>query len=89
MKWLFTFAALLLLALTGCETTSANLAKGTGKTAPCEVCRYHHDLACLNVDVDESTPTTVYNGTTYYFCSDSCKTAFIKQPTKYLTFGKK
>ncbi|MDB6131334.1 MAG: hypothetical protein JWM04_2441 [Verrucomicrobiales bacterium] len=89
MKWLFTFAAALVLTMSGCETTSANLAKGSGQTAPCEVCRYHHDLACLNVDVDASTPRTVYEGTTYYFCSDSCKASFIKQPTKYLTAAKR
>jgi YHS domain-containing protein len=27
--------------------------------------------------------TVAYNGQTYYFCSDDCKTQFAKEPAKY------
>ena len=48
------------------------------------VCRYNRDLGCVRVRVDEKTPRAVYHGETYYFCNESCKEAFVKNPTKYL-----
>src|SRR5437016_728463 len=51
--------------------------------AECLVCKMNVDLACVDVDVDKKTPRTVYNGKTYYFCSDECKAKFEKNPAKY------
>jgi YHS domain-containing protein len=48
------------------------------------VCRYNRDLGCVRVRVDEKTPHAVYHGETYYFCNESCKEAFEKNPGKYL-----
>jgi YHS domain-containing protein len=33
--------------------------------------------------VKADTPTTDYQGQTYYFCSAACKEAFDKEPAKY------
>jgi len=35
--------------------------------------------------VDESTPRAEYQGTTYYFCSEDCRAAFLKKPQKYVS----
>jgi YHS domain-containing protein len=51
--------------------------------AECLVCKKNFDLACVDVDVDATTPRTEYNGKTYYFCSDDCKQEFLKNPSKY------
>ena len=42
------------------------------------------DPVC-KMKVDEKTATlkTEYEGKTYYFCNQSCKTTFDKNPTKY------
>jgi P-type Cu+ transporter len=44
------------------------------------------DVVC-GMDVDERNPAakSEYHGKTYYFCSEHCKTAFDKDPEKYLT----
>src|SRR5438105_4165282 len=49
----------------------------------CLVCKKNADLACVDVDVDKDTPSYVYNGKTYYFCSDECRDKFAKNPGKY------
>ena len=54
------------------------------KHAECLVCKRNADLACVDVDVDKQTPTYVYQGRTYYFCSDECKGKFVKNPQKYV-----
>jgi YHS domain-containing protein len=41
------------------------------------------DLACIDVAVDDKTPKLMYQGKTYYFCSDECKAKFEKNPAKY------
>ena len=43
------------------------------------------DVVC-GMDVDERNPSakSEYQGTAYYFCSEYCKTAFDKDPEKYL-----
>ena len=43
------------------------------------------DLVC-GMEVDESNPpfTAVYKGTIYYFCSNSCKREFERDPEKFL-----
>ncbi len=43
------------------------------------------DLVC-GMSVDENNPpfTAVYRGTTYCFCSNSCKREFERDPERYL-----
>lgn len=42
------------------------------------------DPVCgMNVDEKEASGTAVYKGKTYYFCSNSCKARFEKEPEKY------
>jgi YHS domain-containing protein len=44
------------------------------------------DPVCgMSVVKDGAKWTYDYNGTTYYFCSEGCKTSFSKEPDKYLT----
>ena len=52
--------------------------------AECLVCKYDADLACVDVTVSDSTPSTVYDGKTYYFCSKSCCKKFEHDPSKYV-----
>lgn len=43
------------------------------------------DPVCgMDVDEKSAAGTSEYNGKTYYFCSKGCKTAFDKEPEKYL-----
>lgn len=43
------------------------------------------DLVCgMEVDIATAKFTYDYEGKTYYFCAPSCKTAFRKEPEKYL-----
>jgi YHS domain-containing protein len=77
-------AALLAQVLVGCATTSEESAQNSGPTDICHVCRYNNDLACVCVKVKDTTPKADYQGTTYYFCSQDCRTAFLKNPEKYL-----
>ena len=48
------------------------------------VCAYRRDLACIVVPITPVTPRADYRGRTYYFCSDSCRDAFLTEPVKYL-----
>ena len=42
------------------------------------------DPTC-GMEVDEATaPASEYKGKTYYFCCDSCKETFDKEPEKYV-----
>ena len=77
-------AAALLALVSGCATSSSDRVQEFGPAVSCHVCRYNNDLACVNVRVKDSTPRTVYQGQTYYFCSEDCRAAFIKNPGKYL-----
>jgi len=85
MKSLFSLASLAFVVATlGCATTSSHTsASASGQSATCEVCRYRNDLACVCVKVNPDTPRTEYQGSTYYFCSDECREAFLKKPAKY------
>jgi len=84
MKTFSNCCALLALCfLFACATNSSDVARRPG-TEECHVCRYNNDLACVCVKVDATTPRTVYQGTTNYFCSDDCRTTFLKKPAKYL-----
>ena len=43
------------------------------------------DPVCgMEVDEKKAAATTVYRGTTYYFCAQACKTAFEKAPERSL-----
>jgi len=43
------------------------------------------DLVCgMTVNADESSRPLEYEGTTYYFCAPGCRTAFEKDPDKYI-----
>lgn len=41
-------------------------------------------MGCLIADVDFAPAQSEYNGKTYYFCCDECKTKFDGNPEKYL-----
>jgi YHS domain-containing protein len=62
--------------------TTASTRVGKGE---CLVCKMNADLACIDVDVDKNTPSYVYNGHTYYFCSNDCRKEFARNPQKYLS----
>ena len=82
-----------LLWVAGCtENTRAasdTSANGAARTASakthgeCLVCKHENDLACVDIDVDDKTPRTTFGGKDYFFCSDTCKKAFEKNPQKY------
>lgn len=43
-----------------------------------------HDPVCgMQIDEKKAGVKSEYHGTTYYFCSPSCKAAFGKEPAKY------
>jgi YHS domain-containing protein len=84
MKSLLLCSSLLLFALAGCATVPPTAEANAGPTDICYVCRYNNDLACVNLHVKDTTPRAEYNGKTYYFCSDGCRTDFLKKPEKYL-----
>ena len=52
--------------------------------AECLVCKHNADLACVDVKVEKDTPTYVYGGKTYYFCSEECKEACARKPQVYI-----
>ena len=83
---LFALLAPLLLLLGCANSDSPATTKPSSVSAAhaeCMVCKMNVDLACIDVDVDKNTPSYSYNGKTYYFCSDDCRTQFIKNPAKY------
>jgi YHS domain-containing protein len=88
MKNFLNFICAVLLAMfTGCATSSHDTAQNSGPTDICHVCQYNNDLACVCVKVKDTTPRTEYQGMTYYFCSEDCRTAFAKNAAKYLPKG--
>lgn len=47
------------------------------------------DPVCgMTVDEKKSAGSSVYKGTTYYFCHKSCKDNFDKNPEKYIAAQK-
>ena len=52
--------------------------------AQCLVCKHNADLACVDLAVTKDTPRYEYNGQTYYFCSNDCRSEFVRNPTKYI-----
>jgi YHS domain-containing protein len=94
MKSICFCFAIALISLTGCSSEPTNsptttqpvalgVSQGTACKAECLVCKKNADLACVDVQVDSQTPAYVYNGKTYYFCSDDCREEFVKHPSKY------
>ncbi len=73
-------ASALIALLAGC---AAEPAGRDGETAECSVCRENADLACLHVKITDTTPRAEFGGRTYYFCSEECREAFLKDPGKY------
>jgi YHS domain-containing protein len=82
LRRLLTIVLVLPLMLAGCATGHDH-SSGVPQ-ATCHVCRYHNDLACVSIDLTAKTPHMDHLGTTYYFCSESCMTAFAKNPVKYM-----
>ena len=87
MKLIFMLMCLLMFfGATGCESQQvvATAPATTQPHAECLVCKEEADLACVDVTVDPTTPMTLYQGQSYYFCSDHCKNKFIKSPGTYV-----
>jgi P-type Cu+ transporter len=43
------------------------------------------DVVCgMTIDPAKAAGTSVYNGTTYYFCAKSCKAKFDANPSQYV-----
>ena len=43
------------------------------------------DVVCgMQVDPAKAAATSEYNGKTYYFCSNGCKTKFDAQPSQFV-----
>jgi YHS domain-containing protein len=68
----------------GCATPPSNTGHNEYPSATCYVCRYNNDLACVRIKVKDTTPRTEFHATTYYFCSEDCRAAFLKNSQKYL-----
>ncbi len=49
----------------------------------CLVCRHHRDFGCLNITKTAKTPQARYAGRTFWFCSESCRHDFEKNPKRY------
>ena len=64
---------------------SARTASASLRREECLVCKHNADLACVDVEVDEQTPSYEYQGRTYYFCSKGCRNKFAQGPAKYLS----
>jgi YHS domain-containing protein len=69
--------------LAGCASSSSASRDGR-RTSECPVCRCNNDLGCLIVRIDQTTPRSDWQGTTYYFCSQDCKAAFDRAPGQYV-----
>ena len=82
-------AATLLVLAAGCTTPQKNTTQHSSQTATCQVCLYNNDLACVNIRLKDTTPRAVYRGTTYCFCSEDCREAFLKKPDKFLPKARK
>ncbi len=81
---LFTAAILGLLLLAGCQSSDLIGTSSAQPKAQCLVCKMNADLACVDLDSTQKNPTYLYNEKTYSFCSDECKTKFVKNPEKYV-----
>jgi Cu+-exporting ATPase len=58
------------------------------RTNESEVNAMAYDPVCkMEVDPEKAAAKAEYEGETYYFCAPGCKTAFIKDPERYLGEG--
>jgi YHS domain-containing protein len=69
-------------------TLAAILAAGCGVPDPRPraediVCLCNGDLGCVIVRVDEKTPKASYQDETFYFCAESCRKQFEKEPERF------
>jgi len=78
------FVASVLLVIGCTQQHERVIHASTEGHAECLVCKYNADLACLDVSINDQTPTFDYNGKRYYFCSEECRDDFAKNPQKYL-----
>lgn len=86
MKINFIILFLLLFSVIGCASTRPQTLTQSGQQiAKDPVCAYFAEMGCIDVAVMENTPQSTYEGKTYFFCSQRCKTDFDKKPSKYLT----
>ncbi len=86
MKINFIILFLLFFSVIGCASPrSQTLTQSGQQIAKDPVCVYFADMSCIDVAVTENTPQSTYEGKTYYFCTQKCKTDFDKKPSKYLT----
>jgi YHS domain-containing protein len=89
IKYLIALMLFSGIMLVGCIANKAGSDQITGssnQSAPAKTSNAEKDLVC-NMDVDPADPGTLkteYKGTTYYFCSPSCKESFEKNPEKYI-----
>lgn len=74
-KYLKIFSLLLAVGLVAVLTGIAQ--QKAEETAKDPVCG-------MSVKIADAKYSYDYKGTTYYFCSEGCKTAFAKEPDKYL-----
>lgn len=46
------------------------------------------DPVCgMAIDEKKAAATTIFQGKTYYFCSDTCQTKFLQDPGRYAESG--
>ncbi len=79
----FTIGLLSWWAVFAVLTTDTALATDTSlepATALCHVCRVHDGEA----EAEEVVATAVHDGTTYGFCSETCRDTFVKAPIGYV-----
>jgi YHS domain-containing protein len=86
MKVLLAICVFVIAAgLEGCAGPGAEGSRFvSADKAECLVCKHNADLACVDVKVDKDTPRAEYQGKTYYFCSETCRQEFLKNPAKYV-----
>jgi YHS domain-containing protein len=87
MNMRYATAVMMLVVATvigGCASRKVS----SGPHAECLVCKCNADLACVDIEVDATTPRTVIDGKTYYFCSNACKAKFEKDPRKFEAYAK-
>lgn len=70
------------------EERGAQLAQGNGedKMLPSQSKILVKDLVCgMEIEPAKAAGTSIYQGSTYYFCNLGCKQEFDKEPEKYLS----
>jgi YHS domain-containing protein len=76
----------LVAALPACRSAAeeAQLIHARPGHAVCTVCQCTGDLGCMDVEVGPETPQAQFEGRTYYFCSETCRAAFERNPRAYV-----